>query len=601
MAIDSTLGNLAKTFMTGETSLPVDVVTFAEAPWGLDTPLWPAQKVILKCLYGLELDQTPDAVPVYDIMNEKLLFQFSEKDFLEYLYNEGRCNIKEVEIGKVYNELLLVCGRRASKSVITSIISAYELYKLVRCDNPQKKFGIVPGGEICIVSVAPTEAQAMVIYNQIASYAKVSPHIRDKIVSMTAQEGFKLQSDADFRIDPKSGTIFCITGGSSANSIRGHNAIIVIFDEFSFFASNGGRFSDKEIYNALTPSVSSFRGEGKKIILSSPDNTSSYFYELYQMSLKFPKDSLMFKMYSALINHKNLSTEELKSKRRLDKQAFMREFGGEFQTSVSSWIDDPDSFKRCISARKAETRGVTGLKYYYGIDVGFKNDGCAIAIVHRNPVNGKIVLDYVIGYYPSTSDVWENKDSIYSSCDKYARMERIALSDVADEVCALLPWFPPKIGEFDHHNGVGLEELFRNRGVGNFKSEQHTEMKNSECYNLVKRLYTEGQIDLYDYPPLIKEMLILESEESKNKVKVRAPNAKGCHDDLSDAFAIAVRLAYDDNNTRGPASIMSAGGGGVRHVGFSERLTGSHTSVNDRRVPSRANSRIAARMRRSGM
>lgn len=557
---DSSLNDLARSFLTGDSTAPVDVITYTEAKWGLDLKLWPAQKVILKSLYGLPLDNIANAVPVFDIMNEKLLYEFSEKDFLSYLYNEGRCNIKEVVEGKNYGELILVCGRRASKSVITSIVSTYELYKIVRYPNPQQRFGLVPGAEIAIVSVAPTEEQALIIYNQISNFVKVSPYIRDRIVSMTADSGFRLQSDADVRIDPKSGNIFCFTGGSSAKSIRGHNAIIVIFDEFAFFASNGGRFSDSEIYSALTPSVGGFKGEGKKIVLSSPDNTSSYFYTLYQMSLKNPQDSLMFKMYSTLINHDNLTSEFLRAEKRKDKMKFLREYGGEFMTSVRSWIDDPDEFRRCISSREPSTKGVSGTRYYYGIDLGFKNDGCALAIVHKDQRSGKIVLDYANVYYSSTSDVWENENSIYKNCDKYAKSERITLADVVDEVLNLLPWFPAQMGQFDHHNGVGLEELFRNRGISNFKSEQQSDIKNSESYNLIKRLYSEGHLELYNYQPLIDEMLLLEAEESKNKVKVRAPESRGCHDDVSDALAIAVKLAYDDASARGQAKIVGAGG-----------------------------------------
>ena len=209
-------------------------------------------------------------------------------------------------------------------------------------------------------------------------------------------------------------------------------------------------------------------------------------------------------------------------------------------------------------------------------------------------------MDHAVCYYPSTSDVWENEKSIYKSCNKYARLERISIADIADEISALIPWFPPKCGEFDHHNGVGLEEQLRGRGIGNFKSEQYSDVKNSECYNLVKRLYTEGQLDLYDYEPLTKEMLILEAEVSKNKVKVRAPNAKGCHDDLSDAFSTAVKLAYDDTMARPMASILSAGGGGVRSAGTMAQRMNNAAHMNGQRSSARQFNRVSARMRRTG-
>ena len=42
----------------------VDIITFIEAPWGLNMKLFPVQKVILKVHYGLPLDENAFGFPL---------------------------------------------------------------------------------------------------------------------------------------------------------------------------------------------------------------------------------------------------------------------------------------------------------------------------------------------------------------------------------------------------------------------------------------------------------------------------------------------------------------------------------------------------------
>ena len=112
-------------------------------------------------------------------------------------------------------------------STIASCISAYELYKLVKRDDPCAYYGLLPSSEIAIINVAPTDEQSAIIYNNIVNYTSNCPYLRDRILNKTM--GYmKLQSDADRRTGEKVGNIYCLTGGCSANGVRGHSAIIVI-------------------------------------------------------------------------------------------------------------------------------------------------------------------------------------------------------------------------------------------------------------------------------------------------------------------------------------------------------------------------------------
>lgn len=103
---------------------PVDIIQFAEAPWGLNmnkttgnTVLRPVQKMILKCFYNIPLDDKEKTIIVRDFLNEQELYRMTEKEYLSYLWNEGRTNLREQNFSINRNELVFVAGRRGGKSV----------------------------------------------------------------------------------------------------------------------------------------------------------------------------------------------------------------------------------------------------------------------------------------------------------------------------------------------------------------------------------------------------------------------------------------------------------------------------------------------------
>lgn len=96
------------------------VLEYIEQPWGLNMNLYPAQRFIVKLYYNLPLDEhLPEEehkqIRIFDIFGEKVLYRFSEKQYLEFLYNEGRCNIGVQDHDR--RELVLAIGRRGGKCV----------------------------------------------------------------------------------------------------------------------------------------------------------------------------------------------------------------------------------------------------------------------------------------------------------------------------------------------------------------------------------------------------------------------------------------------------------------------------------------------------
>lgn len=561
MARNNIFSELSRDFISGANTDVVDVIAFAEAAWGLNMRLLPAQKFILKCFYGLELDDSDEYIPVPNLTNERILYRFSERQFLRWLYEEGRCNTAETE-GKPFQELILSIGRRGSKSTIAAVISNYELYKLVRRGDPVAHYGFNPGAQFYILNVAPTDDQAAVVFDMIQNQAMQCPYMRDRSIHNTMTY-FDIQTDADLKMKgrkPKA-SILSLAGGCSSNALRGRNAIVVVMDEMAFFLDNSGRFSGTEVYKALTPSVASFGADGKVVCISSPYAKYGAFYDRFQQSFQETEITLAFKMYSAMANPDNVGTAFLKAAKRRDKTGFMCEYGAEFSDSVVAWVEDESEFRRCIVNTPQKTKGETGTKYFMGIDLGFKNDGAAVAITHRDPKTGKIILDFADVWFSGASDIWDFDDSIYQGCRKYAQQDLLKMADIVDEIRELVKWFPLQSGVFDQSSGYALAELLKAKGLKMIQMENFTDRKNHEVYQLTKRLYAERLLQLYDHPVLVPEILSLEGEKrSKNITVVRAPNRRGAHDDISDAFARAVWLCYREFKKQSPHIATGAGG-----------------------------------------
>ena len=555
------VAEIAKEFISGNTKEVVDVIDFCEAPWGLHVELLPAQRFVLKCFYGMPLDDRERYIPVPDVTNERILYTFTETQFLKWLYEEGRCNTDQTE-GKIFQELVLAIGRRGTKSSLSSYISNYELYKLVKRGDPSKFYRFQPGQQIAILNVAPTDDQSAIVFDMIQSQAMRCPYMKDRNLHSTMTY-FDLQTDTDIRLSTpkkKKASLISIAGGCASNSLRGRNAIVVIMDEMAHFIDNKGRFSGSEVYKALTPSIASFKRDGKVISISSPYAKYGAFWDRFNQSFDETDYTLMFKMYSAMANP-TIPTEILRAARRRDRVGFMCEYGAEFSDTVTACVDDESEFRRCVVAKPPAARGMPDVHYFMGIDLGFKNDGTAIAIVHKDKKTGKIILDYANVWFSGASDVWDFPDSIYSPCGKYRNLELLQMSDIVNEVKELVRWFPLKGGIFDQSNGYALAELLNKQRLTMLEMEHFTDRKNSDVYQLAKRLYAEKLFECYDHPVLVPEILTLEAErKAKNRVLVRAPNRRGAHDDISDAVVRAIYICYKMHKDKPVHMVTGAGG-----------------------------------------
>jgi len=362
-----------------------NVVEFVTAPWGLGLTLTPVQQFMIKCIYGLPLEDKIPSVSIPDVLNSRIIYpEMTEIEFAKWSYEEGRCNIDFSDPnnwGRTFYNFIFAIGRRSGKSTLCSCIVDYEFYRLFKSGDPHKMYNVPPGQEIAVIGTAPTDGQAQIVFNMAKTFAQNSPIMRDRVAHPT-QTYFEVQTDQDVKLfgKGKEGAMQFITGGSSSNSIRGHNAIIVLIDEMAFFTEKGGRFSIGEVYGALTPSIAKFKNpethkmDGKVICLSSPYAHFGKFYDLYRDSFSDESQAVgstvSFRYHTALVNPDNAPEEYLREERRKDRAKFRREFEAEFDERITSWIDSEVQFRNNIRRPYQIERGNRGTKYFYGFDFG---------------------------------------------------------------------------------------------------------------------------------------------------------------------------------------------------------------------------------------
>lgn len=575
-----------------------DILTYIESDWGLNMTLFPAQRAIVKLYYFLELDDTlPEEdhlrIKIRDVLSGEIRYTFTEKEYLRFLYNEGRCNIGEQDRPRL--ELLLSIGRRAGKSTLSSIFASYEIYRLLNLYNPQSYYGLPNGDRIQVISVATDKDQAGILFNNVSSHLAKCDYFKPYQASAT-------QSRVDFRTPydiEKFGSVYRENGkftsfngkatvrltfkGATGKGLRGAGNIVIILDEFAHFLDTGPA-SAEEIYKAVTPSAAAFspkdpenpmkvrlREDGREyskesriICISSPLGKSGKFYQLYNQAMRSAKGSenmLAIQAPTWEINP-TVPLGDLQQAYYADPKAFSVEFGAEFNDQVSGWIEREEDLMACVDPEHRPVQNaIPRLPHNMGIDVGLSNDGTYLVLTHVE--NGQIILDYHEGWYAGVDwrETNPHLEGRYST--DYAKtlktVERLDFDEISKWVKVISKRFHIKAGLFDSWNGIPLEQALHKAGLKQFKSEHFTRDATSKIFQAAKMMMFDEKLKLYDWPipkdhseagggtlhsPPIAEMLSLRAKQiSKNIVLVEAPQKEGAHDDFSDAFVRSVWLS----------------------------------------------------------
>jgi len=433
--IDTVLGETDE-----KESNPVDIITFCEDPRFLnlrqqDPPfeLWPMQKIVLKLFYrgsrGNEHLQLDDE-------EIKMLEDIAATEELDYIEEQGGFKqvIDKYKRWNLHNTMLLIMGRRSSKTLMVSIIAAYQAYLLLELKNPHKYYKLTLDKPIAILNVAVSEQQAYdPLFKEIKSRIARSPYFANKInFERITQNTMYLLTEADKKENirrqaeginiPVEGSVVLKSGHSNSASLRGQAAICILFDEFAHFMTSSGKQSGDEVYSALVPSVKQFGLDGKVVLLSDPRGKDGMFWRLFEMSqqkevlddhsVHYVNDEILgIQLPTWRMNpNKELSRAELeRTEKSKNPQAFFTSWAARFVGEAGEKIFTEEIINNNIDFSHVEPiYGNQKYNYFIHLDPATTSHNYALAMVHPisliNPygeIKTKVIVDIIKFWKPS--------------------------------------------------------------------------------------------------------------------------------------------------------------------------------------------------------
>jgi len=451
----------------------------------------------------------------------------------------------------------LANGFTNHNTTISACIAAYETYKLIKKQDPQKYYGLPASNNIQIISVATDKDQAGLLYQEVSGHYRncsfFGPYTANNTLSYA-----RFQTPADVEkygryIENSSAkaTLKVTFRSCVAKGLRGAGNICVILDEVAHFTESG-QSGAEEVYNAVVPSTSAYSPkdpdnptvpigevEGRVILISSPLGKQGLFYNLFQIGMRGGKASENILAVQAPTWEVNptVPAEEFEKHYLKNAAVFFTEYGGEFTDRTRGWIEKSEDLFACVDVGlRAKQKAPARKPHFMGIDLGLVGDGTAIAIGHLE--EDKIVVDLVT--------------QIKAGEGEYAEKDRLDFDDVADWILEMTKKFYVVEGIFDQWAGIPLEQALSKRGLGQMKSVQMTKQLTSQIFQNFKDMMWDERLGLYDRPnpeedghePYIQELLELQAKvQSKHLITVEAPQVQGKHDDMSDALTRMIWIA----------------------------------------------------------
>lgn len=575
------LSSFTKTLSKATTSY--NIVEFAEKKSCLGINLFPQQKYLLKLFDKVPLDDKERDIQVKDRFGEHVLHTFTEIEFHDFLYKEGRISLDyETYMDTPITSILLSCGRGATKTTTISIYTAYKLYEILSHYSPQEFFNILHHDSIDISVIALGEANALEIFSRLTTLIHNAPFFKPHILEDPLQGELRIWTQADLdKIQgyianpPAHSNSIKLSAKPCSPGLRGANRALTILEELAFFnnSPNSSRALplDEQIYRAVTPSVARFKypnGDpfGKVLMISSPSGESGKFYEEYQNAFKHGQKSALLALSTPTwFLNPSLSKVFYMSEYTKNPQAYNSEFGAEFQSYENRWLVDDSPIYRAFDTSLDHTKvfGDFQKVYYMGLDAGFSEDGFGIAISHYESEYVEFpetLMKEVHAYYPDFIKEIEKNDGRFISpkyivdyyevfypgvypYEEYNVLPVEGDNGVIEKIVNCVKRYPIRKGFLDQFSGVVLQELLLRRGLKNIEMINVNAAINNDVHKVFNMLLHQFGIKMGFNAEFLKELKALKAKTIGNGF-LRVEHPPGGHDDMYSALARSLYLCW---------------------------------------------------------
>jgi hypothetical protein len=333
----------------------LDIVEFAEYVLRISFKERPAQKVILKSLYGLPLTE-----PELEI------------------YRQLTTNASVFESGTEKVEGIFAVGARGGKSFLTSVIALYEATR-------DKWAQYLTPGEVGYAVVTATKMQqAQDIIGascaRLMEGSRISHMIKESwTTSLVLSNGMCVASYP-----------------CNSTAARGLPIFLLIFDEIAHFRVEGPK-ADETVNNALRPRMAQFPG-AKCLKISTPAAKQGLFWDEFDEGFQVP-GRLTIQAPTRVVNPL-IPQAFIDREYKRDPESAAREFGAEFAEQVDAYLPFA-KLNECF-VLGGDLLPDRANRYFAGIDQSGLSgrDRFAFAIAHRQ--DKLVVVDLV--------RAWNTKD-----------------------------------------------------------------------------------------------------------------------------------------------------------------------------------------------
>jgi hypothetical protein len=408
--------------------------------------------------------------------------------------------LNEVEQGNLLHVWAL--GRRSGKTLMAALVALWMC--LLRPDLDEHVRRRERRWAVC---VATNLRQARIFVEQARSIVTGSPLLA-ALVDASSEDEIRFTNGTAIAAWP------CSSRGG-----RGWPIACLLLDESAHMIDTDGHQAAEPVYRALVPSTAQFGAAARVIVASSPFGCDGFFHDLYRQVEKGDLPEAICAQASTHEMRPALASVALELERRRDPEGFRAEYLAEFVAAGGAFLDPARLEAAVVRTGELAQREVTGA--IGAIDLGFVSDSTALAIVGRDPKNGRR-LELVL------ARSWK------------PQLGPLGFGPTLDEIAGLCHQHGVRQIYTDQHSATAAVEYLARHRIHATSVPTTAASKSQMFADLKTRIYG-GELALYEQPDLLAELRRIETVTTPGAATVRIRRLGASHGDLATALALACR------------------------------------------------------------
>jgi hypothetical protein len=393
---------------------------------------------------------------------------------------------------KRVREAWIVAGRRSAKSQMSAGIGLHSALFV--------KHKLSPGEVGMVLLLAASQPQAKMVFNYVRGFLDASSILHREIANVTQNE-----------IVLKNGIVIGVHA-NSFRTIRGRTLVAVVFDEIAFWRDESSAIPDIETYRAVLPSLATTNGI--LIGISSPYRKLGLLHQKYRDHFGVDGDDVLVVQGPTKLFNPTIGDDVIAAQMRDDPTSASSEWGAEFRTDISSFLDDELIDAAIEYGRPLELPPRPHPSFYRAFtdaSGGVGKDSYTLAIAHQEGEH--FALDVVRG-----------------TTGKFDPQK------VTADYATLLKEY--RIGSVvgDNYASQWVAGAWRDTGIAYVQSD----IPKSQIYLECLPLFTRGLVRLPDHTKLLRELRLLERTAHRGG-RESVDHPRGAHDDYANACCGVLR------------------------------------------------------------